>query len=77
MASKKWYSTNLSASTREGLETCEKFKEFLHDTVDKFETSGCFDLLHFEIEATPHEADLINNWLYLNIYSDAITERRT
>ena len=76
MADKKWYSVELNASTRKGLERCEKFKEFLYDTVDKFEPSGCFECLHFEIEATPHEVDLINDWLDANVYSDAITERR-
>ena len=73
---KKWYSVELNASTRRGLKECEDFKEFLNETVDKFEPSGCFECIHFEILASQDEADAINKWLDKNVYYDAIKERR-
>lgn len=47
----------------------EELKEFLNETVDKFDISdgrtwhGEPMIWHFSIDATPSQAEAINNWL--------------
>ena len=38
-------------------------KQFLHDNKITFETSGCGDLVHFEIYATQDQKNMINSFL--------------
>ena len=40
-----------------------ELKQFLHDNKFTFETSGNGNLVHFEILASPEQAQAINNFL--------------
>ena len=55
---KKWYSVELFDSKEIDL-----LKEFLRGMGVRFETSGCGNGSHFEIEASENEAVKINNFL--------------
>ncbi len=69
MKNARWRSTELNE--RDAV----KFKEHLYKTGLKFETSGCFELVHFEVLATQKEADELNNYLDREISKDTIVER--
>lgn len=70
MKNAKWRSIELNG--RDAV----KFKEHLYKTNLKFETSGCFELVHFEVLATSEEADELNSYLDHEIFKDAIVERK-
>lgn len=55
---KKWYSVELFDPKEIDL-----LKEFLAENGIKFETSGCGNGSHFEINASENEAVKINNYL--------------
>lgn len=55
---KKWYNVELFDSKEIDL-----LKEFLRGNEITFETSGCGNGSHFEIEASENEAVKINNFL--------------
>lgn len=67
--SKKWYNAELNQKD------AEKLHQHLYDINAHFETSGCFDLVHFEIELTPEESKKLSNWLNSNIYNNTITNQ--
>lgn len=54
---KKWYNVELS-----GLDA-ERLSYFLTKKGIKFETSGAYNLTHFEIYATAKQADDIDAWI--------------
>ncbi len=62
----KWYNVDMRGTTLEQMKKAEDFKMFLYDVVDKFEVSGNFDFLHFEIWADDMEVNEINRWLNAN-----------
>ena len=39
------------------------FKQFLHNAGIIFETSGCYNLVHFEIYASQKQVSMINSFL--------------
>lgn len=63
----KWWNIDLSESDS------IKFRQYLLDNNYKFETSGCFELVHFEIFLTADEAAEVDKWLDENIFVDCIT----
>lgn len=55
----KWYNVELHPIS------AELFKDFLHEKGIRFETSGCFDLVHFEVYIYDEkQIDDINSFLY-------------
>lgn len=62
----KWYNVDMRGTTLEQMKKAEDFKMFLYDVVDRFEVSGNFDFLHFEIWADDMEVNEINRWLNAN-----------
>jgi hypothetical protein len=66
MNEEKWYNVELNQKE------AEKFKEYLEDEGYPFETSGCFELVHFEISLNLTQFDEVNKWMDENIYKDAI-----
>ena len=58
MFNPKWYNTELSVIS------AEIFKDFLRDHSIRFESSGCFNLIHFEIFVPSEKIfNLINDFL--------------
>lgn len=57
----KYFSLEINTITREMLRRAERLKGWLIDNGYKVETSGCFDLLHFEIYIENHERFLKAN----------------
>ena len=53
----KYYNIDLSPLASVDL------KQFLHDNKIKFETSACYNSVHFEILATQNQKDMINSFL--------------
>ena len=53
----KWLSTELPK------ETAGKFKEYLRDMHIKYESSECFDLIHFEVLVTQRQAELADAFI--------------
>lgn len=53
----------------------EKLQQHLYDENIHFESSGCFELVHFEITLDFEELHQLNNWLDSNIFNDAIVEK--
>ena len=53
----KWYNVELTPICSVDL------KQFLHDNKITFETSGCGDLVHFEIQASQTQAKMINDFI--------------
>ena len=53
----KWY--NIELTKVFGAE----LKYFLHERNITFETSGCGDMVHFEIYASKNDANMINSFL--------------
>jgi hypothetical protein len=53
----KWYNTELSR------QDAERLSYYLTKNSIKFETSGAYNLTHFEILATPKQAEMINTWI--------------
>lgn len=51
-------------STWKSTELCydeaQKLKSFLNQAKIKYESSGCYNLIHFEIFANDFEAELVN-----------------
>lgn len=70
MKNAKWRSIELNKHD------AVKFKEHLYKTNLKFETSGCFELVHFEVFATSEEADKLNSYLDCEIFKNTIVERK-
>lgn len=54
---KKYYNVELSG------QDAERLSYYLAKNGFKFETSGAYNLTHFEILATPKQADAINAWI--------------
>ena len=55
----KWYNVELQ------LISAELLKDFLHENGIRFETSGCYNLVHFEICIYDEkQIDSINSFLY-------------
>lgn len=52
-----WVSTELCGSD------AERFSRHLAQNGFTFETSGCYNLVHFEIKVTPKQADELNAWI--------------
>lgn len=40
-----------------------KFKGFLQNNKIKFESQGCYNLVHFSLELTEKQVEIINNFL--------------
>lgn len=53
----KWYNVELSG------QDAERLSYYLAKNGFKFETSGAYNLTHFEILATPKQAETINAWM--------------
>lgn len=53
----KWYNVELSG------QDAERLSYYLTKNGIKFETSGAYNLTHFEILATPKQAETINAWM--------------
>mgnify|MGYP006956014296 CR=1 FL=1 len=70
MKNAKWRSIELNEHD------AVKFKEHLYKTNLKFETSGCFELVHFEVLTTPEEARKLNDYLDREVFKNAIVEKR-
>ena len=65
---KKWYNIELNQKD------AERLQEFLYETDIRFEISGCFDLVHFEIEMV-EDGDMFHKVLeFINneLFKDAI-----
>lgn len=69
MNERKWYSVELNQKE------AEKFKEYLENAIIKFEISGCFELIHFEIKLDSTEVYVVNKWMKENIYKDTIANQ--
>lgn len=65
--SKKWYNAELNQKD------AEKLHQHLYDINARFETSGCFELVHFEIELSPDESEQLTKWIDFNLFNDIIT----
>lgn len=65
--SKKWYNAELNQKD------AEKLHQHLYDINAHFETSGCFELVHFEIELSPDESEQLTKWIDSNLFNDIIT----
>jgi hypothetical protein len=65
--SKKWYNAELNQKD------AEKLHQHLYDINAHFETSGCFELVHFEIELSPDESEQLTKWIDFNLFNDIIT----
>lgn len=53
----KWYNIELSGFD------AERFSAYLTKRGYKFETSGCYNLTHFEVHLTKHQAEKVNKWI--------------
>ena len=53
----KWYNVELTQKES------DLFKVFLMRNRIKFETSGCYNLVHFEVYASQTQADMLNTFL--------------
>ena len=47
-------------------ETAERFGDFLKVNGYKYESSGCFNLVHFEVYVNDEEVKACNEWLQNN-----------
>jgi hypothetical protein len=65
--SKKWYNAELNQKD------AEKLHQHLYDINAHFETSGCFEMVHFEIELSPDESEQLTKWIDFNLFNDIIT----
>ena len=54
---KKYYSADFPQKT------ADKLKVFLKQNNIYFEPSACYNLIHFEVLASPEEIDKVNNFL--------------
>jgi vacuolar-type H+-ATPase subunit I/STV1 len=64
---KKWY--NVELNERDALE----FRKYLLDNNIKFETSGCFELVHFEVWLAEEEVEKVDKVID-RIFGDIIKE---
>ena len=71
----KWYNVEIPAKTKEQMERLENFKWWLYCNHYQYETSGCFEMVHFEIFASENDLIIINNALDEIVWFDAITEK--
>ena len=53
----KWYNVELTQA--ESI----LFKGFLNDNFIQYESSGCYNLVHFEVYASIFQLDVINSFL--------------
>lgn len=76
MFTAKYYNIDLPCTTRENIRRTENFKNYLCNNYFKFETSGNFDWLHFEIFVnSKNELDELNKMLDIIVFYDAIINR--
>ena len=69
----KWYNIDIPYFTHEMMRRVDTFRSWLYDAGIKFETSGNFDMVHFEIFVkSQNEHDNINNALDGLVFFDAI-----
>ncbi len=55
----KWYNVELQPIS------AELFKDFLHEKGIRFESSGCYNMVHFEVYIFDEkQIDAINSFLY-------------
>lgn len=54
----------------------EKLQQHLYNENIHFEASGCFELVHFEIELNYEKFCQLNDWLNSNIFNDVIVEQK-
>lgn len=69
---KKYYNVEIDATTKTMLKRIENFKSYLQNESITFETSGCFECIHFEILLSPCEVPKVNNALDKIVWYDAI-----
>lgn len=60
----KWYNIELEKKH------VDRFKEYLTNQNITFETSGAYNLTHFEIYATKKQAETIDAWLNLCLFKE-------
>jgi hypothetical protein len=53
----KWYNVELTQNES------NLFKAFLMRNKIKFESSGCYNLVHFEVYASKEQANMLNTFL--------------
>lgn len=75
MGNKCWYSVEIAYNTRVMMDRVDKFREWLNDNLIKHETSGCFDMIHFEIECEPDQVHSINEILDQIVFFDSICNK--
>lgn len=69
----KYYNVEIPANTKTMIVRNENFKSWLYNNNIKFETSGCFECIHYEIYShNKFEFDAINNALDTIVWYDAI-----
>lgn len=66
---KKWYNIELNQKD------AEKLHRHLYNIGVHFDTSGCFNLVHFEIELSPDESTQLDAWINSNLLDDIITNK--
>lgn len=73
MFTTKYYNVEIPANTCEMLKRIENFKTMLIDNCFTVETSGCFDMVHFEI-FIPSETALryVNKLLNTIVWYDTL-----
>lgn len=73
MFTPKYYNVEIPANTKEMIHRIETFKCWLYDYSLKFETSGAWDHIHFEIFITDQNIlDDVNNALDGLVFFDCI-----
>lgn len=70
----KWYNVEIPYNTREDMKRADEFKWWLYCNDFQFETSGCFNMIHFEIFASKNDLIILNDALNQIVWFDAITE---
>lgn len=67
---KKWYSIDLNQKD------AEKLQKYLYETDVRFEISGNFELVHFEIEMEVNGEmfNRVSNYISNEIFKDSISE---
>lgn len=69
----KWYNVDLPYFTHEMMRRVDAFRSWLYDAGIKFETSGNFDMIHFEIFVKfENEYNNINKALDKIVFFDSI-----
>lgn len=71
---KKYYALEVNATTQKMMKRIEKFREFLADNNIRFETSGAFENIHFEILLDESEFKTVDKAIGRILYFDAICE---